>query len=247
MNKYKFTILYLAVFIFCLVIPFSAMADLDILMNATSSPATLFDEDSVLPGDSFTRSISVTNSEIHSYHLATKAMNDLDPDGLGEKMTLRIVDDLNHEYFSGTLAEFFTRDAIDLSQIKAGVSRRYDYIVYFDKNTDNVYQSANILFDIAIGYGTEDGVGFTGATSIEDQFLASQSQLGENASLRGNTIFDKNNVWQVFGSAFIISSANASGENIITNKGFSFLEFSLVSLFVISFFAISFLLKRRSV
>ncbi len=227
--------------------PFSVMANPVILMNGTSSPAAIFDEDNVLPGDTIISSISLVSD--NSYLLATRAIVDLNSDfELADKMTLRIVEaNLGHVYFSGTLQAFFSSPEVSLATVLHGESRQFDFIVYFDETTsDDMYQEMNLVFDIAIGFGP--GPGYTGSISIEDQFLAAEASLAENVTIvKESNIFKKDTTWQVFASAFTITSSNFNGNNGIINDGFSSTELMMVILFVGLFFITSYLLKRRSV
>ncbi len=243
MNKFKSIVLYLAVFTFCLVMPFSVMANPAILMNGTSSPAAIFDENNILPGDSFVSSISIDNPDNYYYNLATKAASSTDWDGLGEKIYLNIEDDAGIEYFSGKLSDFFALSELDLDRVGAHEKRVFNFNIYFDQATDNQYQTAGVSFDIAIGYEAEAGMKTTGASSIEEQILANQSVEAQNTY----KIFEKNKTWQVFASGLSIASTNKISKNTVIDKNFTNIELIWVLFFAISLFVIQGLLKKTRV
>ena len=100
MNKLNTTILYLAIFVLCLATPVSAMAALNIEFEYDP----LFSNANILPGDSVSRWVKADNTgNSSSYQTAVRAINVDNSEGLGDQMTIQIVDhDTAHAYYSGS-------------------------------------------------------------------------------------------------------------------------------------------------
>ncbi len=255
MNNLKSKILYSFIFILCLAMPFSVSASLNVSMNGSSSPAALFDQDNVLPGDSFVRYIEVNNSDDNDYLIGTKAASSTNIDGLGDKMILTISDNLGHEYFRDSLTVFFALDdssGVMFENIEAYEENRlFKYEVYFEEETTNQYQDGGVSFNIVVGYEVVSGIGETSAGSIDGGAVVNGVKLSEAEFLDNSNytnsrkVFGKNSVWKVFDSSFSMVLPGLSIEQDIFAENFSVIELTLLLVFVLTFFGVSYLLKKR--
>jgi len=161
MNSIKIKILYLFIFTICLAVPVSAMAKLNVVFENTP----LFSEANILPGDSVSRYIKVSNPDDINYRVGTKAVDIADPDGLGDVLQLVISGHVSGiEYFNDSLSEFLNGDIVLLEDMSSGDSVQYDYYVYFEEQSGNDYQLKSLYFDIELG--SEEG-------AVIDSFSAS--------------------------------------------------------------------------
>ena len=117
----------------------------------------LFSEANLLPGSSITRSITVTNNSDGIKDIIIEAINTSDPDGLGDLMDMVIKEGAT-EFFSDTMASFFSSGEISLSSISgSGGSTDYDLTVTLDEAAGNDLQGKSLGFDILIGFQGEGG------------------------------------------------------------------------------------------
>lgn len=198
MNKLNTTILYLAIFALCLAVPVSAMAALNIEFEYDP----LFSNANILPGDSVSRWVKADNTgNSGSYQTAVRAINEDNSDGLGDQMTIQIVDhNTAHSYYSGTLSDFLNESYILLSVVAPDVIAQYDFTIDFLKETGNDYQGKTLVFKIEVGFkemalaganettsffttGIDDGIFFASSDSVKMPTMIKDSEDSKDAGI----------------------------------------------------------------
>jgi len=111
----------------------------------------LFSELDVKPGDSVTRTVTVTNNSDSSQQVATESINEVDNEGLGSAMWIDISDSSGPLY-SNSLATFLSSGEITLSSLAVGESETYSYTISFPNTDDNTLQRTTLGFDLCVGF-----------------------------------------------------------------------------------------------
>ncbi len=131
---------------------------------------SLFDELSVAPGDSVTKSIEIINSQGETLKLAMSvSKNDLTDDDFTKLVDVTVNADGANNRFSGSLESFLT-SYIDLEKLENGQHRLVDITLSLP-DVGNEYQGkqAKFSFDVKIDQevpgGGDSGVGGTAASS----------------------------------------------------------------------------------
>lgn len=138
------------------VLPANAVVD-PLVVQFEKTP--LFNEVNFLPGESISRWVKVTNNSGETQRIAVEAINESDPDNLGNALTLEIKEGGSRLY-DGTLSQFFNAGEVYLSDLAgSGSQTQYDFIVTFYSGGNNAFQEKTLGFDILIGFqGTEGGL-----------------------------------------------------------------------------------------
>lgn len=141
---------------FSFVLPANAVVD-PLVVQFEKTP--LFNEVNFLPGESISRWVKVTNNSGETQRIAVEAINESDPDNLGNALTLEIKEGGSRLY-DGTLSQFFNAGEVYLSDLAgSGSQTQYDFIVTFYSGGNNAFQEKTLGFDILIGFqGTEGGL-----------------------------------------------------------------------------------------
>jgi hypothetical protein len=160
-------LLGLSVFAFSYGVDFVKAADFEVSFEATP----LFLNADVKPGDSTTRSVTITNLETDNEAVYASPTNTFDT-GLAPVMQLTVSDGTT-EYFSGSFADFFANSPLALGSLAGGETVSYDFTASLPSDTGNAYQETQLGFDLVIGWdgGSVDdgnnnpgGTGGTGGT-----------------------------------------------------------------------------------
>jgi hypothetical protein len=110
----------------------------------------LFSDANVLPGDSVTRSVTVTNTGTETEQVLVGTTNVFTGD-LADIITLTIAT-TNDTYFTDTFNAFFAAGEVSLGALAAGVSKTYDFTADFGNTTDNDLMSSSFGFDLVVGF-----------------------------------------------------------------------------------------------
>jgi len=137
-------------------IPFSAKAGT--IADITFSHTPLFGETNLMPGDSVTRLITVTNKVNDTLVITTNAATSSNTDGLGDRMNLTIKKG-SDIYFNNTMTAFFAAGVVNLGSLAAYQTGQYDYAVSFDSATGNNFQNKTLSFDISVSAQASETVG----------------------------------------------------------------------------------------
>ena len=111
----------------------------------------LFSELDVKPGDSVTRTVTITNNSDLLQQVATESINEVDNEGLGSAMWIDISDSSGPLY-SNSLATFLSSGEITLSSLASGASETYSYTISFPNTDDNTLQRTTLGFDLCVGF-----------------------------------------------------------------------------------------------
>src|SRR5258706_6513088 len=160
MNKFKYLISSIVVFVLFLAANSSIYAanlsvNCAVGGSCTISPAStpLFQETGWVPGDSVTRTISVTNQDpAQSCDLTLATSNIIqNPSNFSSRLTSSI-NDSSVIYFSNFLSNLFTGGSISFGNVAANSTKTYNWTVVFDSTTGNEFQSANTFFDFNLNF-----------------------------------------------------------------------------------------------
>ncbi|OGN08959.1 MAG: hypothetical protein A3J46_05710 [Candidatus Yanofskybacteria bacterium RIFCSPHIGHO2_02_FULL_41_11] len=159
MNQYNPKIISVLTVVFMtafLMLPAFAKADEnDLVVNFESSP--LFNEANFLPGSTVTRTVEVINNTSSAKQIITEAINVSNPDDFSGVLNLVVSKD-DTEFYNGSLEEFFSAGEVQLSSVAGGGgSAEYNFSVSFSGDASNEYQTAELGFDILVGFKGEGG------------------------------------------------------------------------------------------
>ncbi len=152
----QFTSIFLTVIVANMVfVPPAYAAPGDLVVEFEASP--LFSEANFLPGDAITRFANVKNNSGTTKKIAVEAINESDPDGLGDKLRIKITEGAT-EHYNDTLAQFFADGELFLSSLAGGGTQtQYDFTISFISSAPDSYQEKSLGFDILIGFQGEGG------------------------------------------------------------------------------------------
>ena len=154
----------------------------------------LFLDADVKPGDSTTRTVTVTNGANEGDEVRVSIQNAFDA-GLASAMRLRIQAD-GTTYFDDTFTVFFSLSDpyIELGSIGANSTRVYEFIASIPTTAGNEYQTTQLGFDLVIGFAsgqtftdTPGGSGGGGGSVQLTVFNEAVSTLGDSATVTWNT------------------------------------------------------------
>lgn len=130
------------------------------IMEVDFEATPLFLDADVNPGDSTTRSVTITNTEVSTESVFATVTNTFDT-GLASVMELVISDDTTI-HFSGSFLEFFSSTPLALGMIGGGETTVYNFTASLPEITGNPYQHTQLGFDLVIGW---DGGSASDATT----------------------------------------------------------------------------------
>jgi uncharacterized repeat protein (TIGR01451 family) len=115
------------------------------------APLFEFDKDhTIMPGDSYTRYINLTNNTGEDLSVNTKAIKGSEIGQLSDILNIVIIKDNNIIYSSTTLTAFFNAGNVPLEPLVAGETAIYYYTISFDAQAGNEYQGNILYFNIDI-------------------------------------------------------------------------------------------------
>lgn len=178
-QKYKPLLisLFIASALVILVVKISQAADYDIICDANgcTSPGTaIFNETTVAPGNSVTKTIEIKNQHGETINMDMTASQNLGTDNDFLNVVDVVVQEVNSfTRFTGTLTAFLNNPAIDLGSLNAYKTKLIAITLTF-QNVGNEFQGKQAKFDIpvhinvqspAIGGGGGITTGTTGAAT----------------------------------------------------------------------------------
>jgi uncharacterized repeat protein (TIGR01451 family) len=150
--KFKiFTTIYITILLvlgLTLILVSHAQAQTVNIIDVDFEYKPLFSEANIIPGDSVTRWIKVTNKVNESIVINTSAINVDDFYKLGDVLNIVIKKD-GVPLYQNTLSAFFHATST-LSSLAIGETAQYDYTVSFDSQAGNAYQNKTLMFDITV-------------------------------------------------------------------------------------------------
>lgn len=138
-----------------------------------SDPLFAGTADPLMPGDTITRSFTVTNNSSDIETVYVRTLNDSDTNDLADALAVSITD-ASGEVYSGQLSDLFARDnksdSPPLGDLAPSESRAYDMNVTFAPQAGNTYQNGTAAFDLCIGFdgGNENCITGTGTPDDTD-------------------------------------------------------------------------------
>lgn len=167
MNKVLKTILITSIAVFGVGVLFISSTQAQVLNLVVEFEQTpLFSEVNFLPGDGVTRWVKVTNNTDETQKIAVEAINQTDPNGLGDVLNLEIKEN-GTTLFDDTFSAFFAAGEMFLSDLAgSGTQTQYDFIADFT-SADDAHQTKSLGFDILIGFqGAEGNGGGNGGAGV---------------------------------------------------------------------------------
>ena len=164
--------------------------------NIVFQDKPLFNEANFLPGDSVTRWVRVTNNSGQTQQVLTQATDYPNPilsDDLCHGLMITISKEGTDLYGPKTLCDFYqdsNPNPIYLSDIDNGQTIQYDFTVSFPSDKGNDWQGKTTYFDIAVGFGQEEG---GGGNSGGGTTQTTMSRGGGGGGYTGLTIFNEEN------------------------------------------------------
>lgn len=116
------------------------------------NPSPLFSAVNFMPGGTTMAKIEVSNFSGVTKPIAIEAVNEIDPDHLGDVLNLEIKEGSN-TILNKSLTEFFNQGETFLSNLASNASTTYDLILTFKTDAGNAYQGKVLNnFDILVGF-----------------------------------------------------------------------------------------------
>ncbi len=198
----------LAALLLCFGAPTFAHADnINVVFQATP----LFSDSNIVPGDTVTRSVTVTNTSGVSQDVYVKALNGVSTGSLGDKLLLTVTDG-DATPISSLPLSTLVNGASQLLQsgLPDGSTATYDFSIYFDSSAGNEYQNSTLGFDLCVGFE-----GASGDTCISDTSGGSTNTGGNT----GSTVTNSSS-----GGGGTLSGASAVGYQTSAGSGAAFIS-----------------------
>lgn len=128
-----------------LTLPAVSYAGIDVTFQTTP----LFGVANFLPGDTVTKTVTVTNTGAVSENVYTELLNVFDG-GLAEKVD--VVISSGGILFSGSFDDYENGNEVFLSSLPGGASIVYNFAFSFEPAAGNEYQNKSLGFDICVGF-----------------------------------------------------------------------------------------------
>lgn len=131
----------------------------DLVINwGVPSGNPIFVVSNMLPGDSDSRQVIITNNASVARPIAVRGDKLSELKSFSDVLDFTISEGIT-DLYQNTLANFFvetaTPSSIPLSIINPGQTKTYTFRVHFDENAGNDYQEAQVIFNIILGIDTE--------------------------------------------------------------------------------------------
>jgi len=116
----------------------------------------LFSELNLAPGDTTTKTITITNDGDTTQDIAIAVTDYNDPDNLASKLNIFIKKGVV-ELYGGLsnpkyLSDLFSAGEVYLATLDSSITTDYDFEITFDPEADNNYQGKITIFDFSIGF-----------------------------------------------------------------------------------------------
>lgn len=170
----------------CAAMPLSAHAD---NINVVFQHSPLFSDSNMAPGETVTRTVTVTNTSGATQDVYVKARNGVSKGGLGNALLLSVTDgavttvhDLPLSKLTGGSQELIGSGLAD------GATKTYDFSVYFDPAAGNDAQGSTLSFDLCVGFVGDSNQGCmsnSGTGQGSDSSIVSPAGPGLDAGSNG--------------------------------------------------------------
>jgi len=139
---------------------FASVGDLTTDWGGVQAPNAMFFVTNMLPGDSVTKTLTVTNtgSGIKPLGIRAEKKSRSGEEDFPTKLLLQIYDN-GTKIFDSSLSGLFTQSLnngyIDFADLAPGATGHYRFDVTFDPNAGNPYQQDSVVFDLILGIAVE--------------------------------------------------------------------------------------------
>lgn len=176
-----------------LLIPQSVAAQATLEVDYEERP--LFLDADVKPGDSTTRTVTVTNNGELPEAVYMNFINEFDT-GLAEVMELAVTYD-GTSYFDDVFTEAFATSPVGLGTLSPGDTQTYTFTASLDTSVGNDYQESRLGFDLVIG--------FAGGEQVTDSPDRQPLARGGGTASRGSGLVLRNEAASVEGDSATIT------------------------------------------
>jgi uncharacterized repeat protein (TIGR01451 family) len=144
--------IYLAILLSSFLLPISRVSAANgFVVDFENTPLFKFDEtNTIMPGDSYTRYMRLTNNTGENLTVNTKAIKGIEIGHLSDILNIVIKKDDNIIYSSTTLTAFFNIGNVPLAPLAIGETAIYYYTISFDAQAGNEYQRNILNFNIEV-------------------------------------------------------------------------------------------------
>ena len=133
--------------------PVITLAAGNVTISYLGAPAPLFNITNMAPGDSFTKTLTVTNNSTANQTLKFTVGNTGTVGLLSDKITLKVINAATSaEKYNSTLLSLFSAGEVNLDSIAPSGLTNYDFTVTFDKDAGNEYMGLAQQFDLTVGF-----------------------------------------------------------------------------------------------
>ncbi|MFA5197428.1 MAG: hypothetical protein WC437_03310 [Patescibacteria group bacterium] len=116
-------------------------------------PNPIFNETNLAPGDTITKTITVTNNSSTNEQFKFQATSTTPVGILADKINIRVVNtDTSIEKYNNSLASLYSDGEINLDVLAPATPVQYNFIATFDENAGNDYMGLSEKFDLTIGF-----------------------------------------------------------------------------------------------
>lgn len=125
--------------------------------GCVSPVIAIFNESSILPGQSFEKSMAVENNRDNQINVKLSAGKKSETDDLFlNVLTVSIKNQDDSLISTSSLADFLNGTKLDLGNIAVGARKSIKIAIDFDKNAGNAYQAKKAVFDIHFEISGDD-------------------------------------------------------------------------------------------
>lgn len=133
----------------CILSPFFGPSFAEAAIDVTFETTPLFGISNFLPGDTITKTVTVTNNGTVTEDVYSELVNVIDG-GLAPMMDVEITS--GGTLFAGSFDDFENANEQFLTTLPAGSTVVYDYKMSFKSQAGNEYQEKSLGFDICVGF-----------------------------------------------------------------------------------------------
>jgi len=181
---------FVAVFLGLILISGRVFAASNISVSWSDKPSAFFNAQNIAPGETFQKSMLITNNDSSSHQVAIKISNLNQDTNLAQYVNLSVFL-TGQEVFQSDLNTLNSNsDESKIFQLNASSSKSADFVLGLDGSADNSMQNKTIGFDLTVGFVTGSG----GFTSLSTLSSGSESSGSQDQQVAGNSTEDQKQV-----------------------------------------------------
>jgi len=136
-----------------LFLPTIAFAASTVDVAYSGAPSPIFTEAYLAPGDTTTKTITVTSNSAVNEQFKFQASATIPVGLLADKVNIRVVNiDTAIEKYNDSLASLYSAGEVNLDVLAPASPVRYNFIATFDPSAGNEYMGLSEKFDLTIGF-----------------------------------------------------------------------------------------------